>query len=413
MSRRVRHASSLLALGAIAAIAVLFVGGLSHAAGAATPCAARAAATYRSAALSVARHIAGGERSGTAVARALRTIESDKALTAALAADDDAAVHAQMLLLLYNHEHIVRIRVLRGSRVVGDVGGPFVLAPVRGLLRQGGHVVGSFLMSIQDDTGYRLLLARLVGVHSVISYRGRIVMRDIALRPRQLGAGTVRVGSTSYLVTSLSLGRFPRGRLRVDVLVAAPPASLARVSCAQVRADELASVARHAYDEALSGQQIARALGVIARAATLRTALATGDYATAENVIRGLVASGGFARLRVFARGHLVAEAGSSRELIAPVSRALRDGSGKVYGRAVFTAQSARGYSDLVHFLTGEPVLVRSAREQLAGTFRGPPSLPRSGGLDYGGVSYRVASFAGERFPSGPLRVYVLIPTRS
>jgi len=413
MSRRVRHASSLLALGAIAAIAVLFVGGLSQAPAVAAPCAAATAATYRETALVVARHIAGGERGGTAVKRALHTIESDRVLAAALASGDAATVHAQMLVLLYNHEHIVRIRVLRGARVVDDVGGPLVLAPVRGLLRQDGRVVGSFLMSIQDDMGYRLLLARLAGVHSLISYRGQMVMRDLAVSPRQLSAASVRVGSTRYLVASLSVGRFPRGRLRVYVLVDAPPASLTRRSCAQVRADELAAVARHAYEEALSGQQIAHALGALADAATLRAALAVGDYATAETVIRGLVAAGGFARLRVFTRGHLVAEAGSSRELIAPVSRPLRDASGKVYGRAVFTAQSARGYADLVHFLTGEPVLVRSGRRQLAGTFRGPRALPRSGALDYGGVGYRVASFAGERFPSGPLRVYVLIPTRS
>ncbi|HEY1776408.1 MAG TPA: hypothetical protein VGG41_09655 [Solirubrobacteraceae bacterium] len=413
MSRRVRHASSLLALGAIATIAILFVGGLSHATGAAAPCAARTITTYRAAALSVARHIAGGERGGTAVERALKTIESDRVLAAALAAGDSAAVHAQMLVLLYNHEHIVRIRVLRGGRLVDDVGGPFVLAPVRGLLRQGGRVVGSFLMSIQDDMGYRLLLARLAGVHSVITYNGQTVMRDLTVGPRQLGAASVRVGTTRYLVASLRIGRFPSGTLRVYVLLAAPPASMAHVPCDQVRADELAGVARNAYEEALGGQQIARALHTIARAATLRAALATGDYATADQVIRSLVRSGGFARLRVFARGHLVAEAGSSRELIAPVSRPLRDDAGKVYGRALFTAQSAHGYADLAHFLTGEPVLVRSGRLQLAGTFAGPPSLPRSGALDYGGVSYRVASFAGERFPSGPLRVYVLIPTRS
>ena len=57
-------------------------------------------------------------------------------------------------------------------------------------------------------------------------------------------------------------------------------------------------------------------------------------------------------------------------------------------------------------------MLVRSGSRQLAGTFRGPPSLPSTGALFYDGVSYRVASFAGELFPSGPLRVYVLNPQR-
>ena len=414
MSRRVRHATSVLAVAAIAVIAVLFVRGFPAAARPQEPCGAATAATYRTAVAGVAQHIANGERGGTAVRRALHTIESDRVLAAAVAAGEHAAVHAEMLVLLYNHEHIVRIRVLRGARVIDDVGGPLVLAPVRGVLRQGGKVVGSFLMSIQDDMGYRLLLSRLAGAHSVITYRRRAVMRDIAVRPQRLTAGgTVAAGSAHYLVSSLSIGRFPAGTLRVFVLVREPPASLARASCDQVRAVALAAIARNAYNEALSGQQIVKALGAITGAASLRTALGAGDYATAASLVRGLVAAGGFAALRVFSRGHLVAEAGSSRALIAPVSRSLRDGAGNVFGRATFTAQSAHGYADLAHFLTGAPVLLRSGRRQLAGSFAGPRSLPSSGAVSYGGVEYRVASFAGERFPGGPLRVYLLSPQRS
>ena len=401
-------------MGAIAVIVVLLVSGFSSdASSQPAPCGAATASTYRAAGLGVAQRLAAGERGGTAVRRALHTIESDRVLAAAVAAGDATAVRAEMLVLLFNHQHIVRIRVLRAGRVLDDVGGPLVLAPVRGLLRSGGRVVGSFVMSIQDDMGYRLLLSRLAGVHSVIAYRGRAVMRDVALRPRRLaasGGGSVRAGSTRYLVASLRVGRFPRGSLRVFVLVDSPPASLARVSCAQVRADELAAVARHAYDEALGGPQISSALAAIGRAASLRAALAAGDYVTAEKVVRRLVAAGGFARLRVFSRGHLVAEAGSSRPLLAPVSRPLIDDSGVLYGRAVFTAQSAHGYADLVHILTGAAVLVRSPQRQLAGTFAGPRSLPRSGRIAYAGVTYEIASFAAASFPSGPLRVYVLNP---
>jgi hypothetical protein len=414
MSRRVRHATSVLAVAAIALIALLFARGFSSAAGPPPRCAAATSATYGAAVLGVARRIAEGERQGTAVTRALRTIESDRVLTAALADGDDAAVRAEMLVLLYDHEHIVRIRVLRGARVVDDVGGPLVLAPVRGLLRAHGRVVGSFVMSIQDDMGYRLLLARLAGVHSVITYGGRAVMRDIAVSPRLLtDGGVAATDSARYRVSSLRVGRFPSGTLQVYVLTREPPASLARSSCEQVRVDALGAVARRAYEEAASGQQIEKALSAVARAAGLREALSTGDYATAERVVRRLVGAGGFARLSVFSRGHLVAESGTSRALIAPVSRPLRDASGAVFGRAVFTAQSAHGYADLARFLTGASVLVRSGSRQLAGTFAGPRSLPRSGAVSYGGVLYRVASFAGERFPSGSLRVYVLSPKRS
>jgi len=411
MSPRARHVTSLLALGAIAAIAALFVGGISSGTAAAPPCGRATVGTYRASALGVALRVAAGERGGGEVRRGLHTIESDGVLAQAVAAGDSAAVHSELLVLLYNHEHIVRIRVLRHGHLIDDVGGPLVLAPVDGSLRLGGRVVGSFVMSIQDDLGYQLLLSRLTGAHSVMTYEGRVELRNIAIAPRQLSSGSVvTVGSASYLVSEVTVGRFPQGQLRVFILLHSPPASLARVNCAQVTADALAGIAQRAYDEALSGQQIVRALGALADAGVLRAALAAGDYATAAREVREIVAAGGFARLRVFTRGHLVAEAGSARVLIAPVSLPLSDSSGRVYGRAVFTAQSAHGYADLAHALTDVPVLVRSGRHQLAGTFAGPRSLPRSGALLYDGVSYSVASFAGELFPSGPLRIYVLNP---
>jgi len=416
MSPRARHATSLLALGAIAAIVALFVGGISSGGGggAAPPCGAATAATYKASALSVALRVAAGERDGGAVHRALHTIETDGVLARAAAAGDAAAVHSELLVLLYNHMHIVRMRVVGNGRVLDDLGGPLVLAPVGGSLRLGGRVVGSFVMSIQDDLGYRLLLSRLIGVHTVMTYHGRTLMRDIAVSPRRLGgAASVRVGDRSYLVAQLTVGHFPQGQLRVYLLVHPPAASLARVSCAQVRADAMAYVARRAYDEALGGQQIVHALDAITGASALRAALAAGDDAAAARAVREMVRSGGFAGLQVFTRGHLVAAAGSSRALLAPVSLPLKDASGHLLGRALFTAQSAHGYADLAHSLTGVPVLVRSGASQLAGTFPGPPSLPSAGSLLYKGVRYSVASFAGERFPSGPLRVYVLNPATS
>ena len=417
MSKRARQVTSLLALGAIAAIAALFVGGISSGApsgaAAAPPCGKATTGAYRASALGVALRVAAGERGGGAVRRALHTIESDRVLAQAVASGDAAAVHAELIVLLYNHEHIVRMRVLSHGHLIDDVGGPLVLAPVGGSLRVGGRVVGTFLMSIQDDLGYRLLLSRLTGAHIVVTYGASVLMRDIAVSPQRLSSGAVvSVGDSSYLVSEVTVGRFPQGRLHFFILVHGPPASLARVSCAQVTADALASIARRAYDEALSGQQIVHALGALTDASALRAALAAGDDAAAAQEVRAIVAVGGFARLRVFTRGHLVAEAGSARALVAPVTRALTDASGRVYGTAVFTAQSAHGYADLAHSLTDVPVLVRSGARQLAGTFRGPPYLPRTGALLYDGVSYRVASFAGELFPSGPLRVYVLNPQR-
>ena len=49
------------------------------------------------------------------------------------------AVHG----LVYSHTHIVRLRVLQGGRLLADIGGPYIIAPVGGSLRFHGRVVGS------------------------------------------------------------------------------------------------------------------------------------------------------------------------------------------------------------------------------------------------------------------------------
>ena len=56
--------------------------------------------------------------------RAVATVQSDAVLANAVAADDVAATTAEVRALVYNHEHIVRLRVLRDGVVLDDFGGP-------------------------------------------------------------------------------------------------------------------------------------------------------------------------------------------------------------------------------------------------------------------------------------------------
>lgn len=413
MSQRARVATSLLAAAAIAVIVALgvigTVGGPGKAASAA--CGAATDATYLSTVYTVARGISVGERVGSGVKAAEHTIETDTVLADAVATDDLATVRSEVVALVYNHEHIVRLRVLRDGRVLDDFGGPLVLAPVRGSLRVDGRVVGSFVMSVQDDAGYRKLVARLAGADSVMRYDGRTIMSDIAVAAQRLANhSAVSVRGVRYLVASLRVGRFPAGTLNVWLLVAAPAAALARVSCGQVRADVLADVAKRAYEESLSGPPVVPALTTLAGDKALPQELAAGAYAGLEQIVRGIVAGGGFAGLRVLVHGRVVADAGHSIALLAPLSRPIVDAAGEVVGTAQFAVQNAAGYVLLAGALTRVAVLVRSARRQLAGSLPGPRRLPASGPVSYRGVRYDVASFPAASFPSGLVRIYVLSP---
>jgi hypothetical protein len=417
MTERSRIVTSAFALAAIAAIgALLVLGAGGSGAGADVrperPCGAATDATYLSTAFAVAVRIRDGERSGSAVRRDVRTIEADRVLANAVAAGDIATVHSEVLALVFNHTHIVRLRVLRNGQVLDDVGGPRVLAPVTGSLRAGGRTVGTFVMSIQDDLGYQKLVDRLIGARVVMRYHGQTVMSDIAVGSQPLApGGTVAVGGVRYLVASLEIGRFPSGTLRVSILLPRPRVALRRSSCAQVRADLLADIAERAYDEAETGDAfVGPPLNALAHTTTLSAALAAGDDAGAAQIVKSMVAAGDFARLRVVAGGRVIADAGVSIPLLAPLTRPLLDAAGQRVGQAIFAVQSAHGYANLTHALGRVPVLVRAGSQQLAGTFAGPATLPSSGPLTYLGVSYEVASFVGTRFPRGAVRIYVLSP---
>ena len=396
-------AAAALALGAPAAVEA------AAGSGAPGPCGSATAATYLDTALAVARQINYGESASAEVTRAVTSIESDQLLANAVAAGDLPAIDSEVHALVFNHEHIVRLRVLRDGKVLDDLGGPLVLAPVSGPLTLDGRVVGAFVMSVQDDSGYEKLLERLVGADAVMRYQGTTVVSDIDVAGLPRSGATVLVAGTSYLVASFDVSRFPGGELSVSLLLAQPPAALARQSCAEVSAGVLVGVAQRVYGEAsTSPWWVGTPLAARARTTTLAAALAAGDQRGVAQTVTELVAGGGFEALDVIAGGRVIAGAGNLAASIAPVSRPLVDGSGRLVGQAVFAVETAQGYAGLVHAFTGAAVLVRAGTRQLAGTFAGPADLPANGPVGYLGVRYAVASFPAVEFPDVAARVYVL-----
>jgi hypothetical protein len=147
---------------------------------------------------------------------------------------------------VYSHTHIVRLRVTRGGSVLADVGGPYILAPVSGSLRRGGRTIGSYVLSVQDDSGYVKLVTRFIGVPLAMRSGARTLPVEGALSPAPANLparGPVSFHGRSYQVFSFDAAAFPSGVLRVSLLIRVPP-SLARQSCAEIHANELGEVAR-------------------------------------------------------------------------------------------------------------------------------------------------------------------------
>jgi hypothetical protein len=155
----------------------------------------------------------------------VRRVQHDPALLQAVARGDETATHAASEALL--HHHLVRLRVnAANGALLDDNGGPFVLAPVRAPLRLGGRRIGSVVISIQDDEGYKRLVDRLLGVKALM-YMGaahqRLVKNSLGPFPGKVPAsGAYRYRGQDFRVFTVRAEAFPSGPLTIRVLVPIP-----------------------------------------------------------------------------------------------------------------------------------------------------------------------------------------------
>jgi hypothetical protein len=172
-------------------------------------------------------HIANEIYAGEAGARTLpqvRRVQRDQALLHAVAAGDPLATKAAIEALLT--EHIVRLRVSAPQKLLADVGGPFVLAPVSAALRLEGRAIGSFVLSIQDDEGYLRLTRRLAGLR-VLMYTNaahpQLVKNSLGPSPGTVPAsGSYVYRGRSFRVFTVNARAFPSGPLTIRVLIPIP-----------------------------------------------------------------------------------------------------------------------------------------------------------------------------------------------
>ncbi len=169
----------------------------------------------------IAHLIYDGE-AGRRTVKQIRRVQGNAPLLRAVAKRDPAATRAAIAALL--HQHIVRLRVsAHDGRLLSDVGGPYVLAPVTAPLRSRGRTIGSFVMSIQDDEGYKRLANRLAGLQVLMYMGGKLVKSTLGSSPGAIPAsGRVSVRGNSYRAYTFTAQAFPSGPLRITVLIPMP-----------------------------------------------------------------------------------------------------------------------------------------------------------------------------------------------
>ncbi len=193
-------------------------------------------------------------------------------------------------------------------------------------------------------------------------------------------------------------------------------------ACASTVADTLGEVGERIYHAAATGDDVTEAVDRVRSSLALASAIGGGDANGAGVALRTLL-RGQIVRIEVIRDGHVLATAGTDTA-IAPVRGSI-PGTGASF---VLSVQSDHAYLQVAHQITGAQILLLSdpasgtpgsaggggsGARRLAGTITGPPpaSVPNSGPLNYAGQSYEVASLAGSTYPSGALRIALLVPS--
>jgi hypothetical protein len=208
------------------------------------PCAAATTQTLAAVDGNVAERIYLDELAGAGTVADKHQVEEYRPLLSSLSKGNRAAVEKAVHQLVFSHTHIVRLRVTQGGRLLADVGGPYIIAPVGGSLRFHGRLVGSYLLSVQDDLGFVGLETRLIGVPLIlhvnqvrVPLQGTIRTGSVAIPSR----GAVVIRGTRFQAYSFNADAFPTGLVRISLLLGGVSDSTR--SCAAVKVAEVGRIA--------------------------------------------------------------------------------------------------------------------------------------------------------------------------
>jgi hypothetical protein len=189
----------------------------------ATTCAPTPAETATDAIGETAKRIYRQEQSGAATRAVVRDFENSRPFQEAVASDNSIATRASIVKFFEGTLHVVRVRATLGEKLVADVGGPHVLAPIRGDVRNiHGRVVGHFLLSVQDDLGYLILAQRFAGVQAFLYEDKQLLLGSSSPAPLSIPRHSEMLfDGVSYHTYSFTVEAFPKGPLEVSLLI--PP----------------------------------------------------------------------------------------------------------------------------------------------------------------------------------------------
>jgi hypothetical protein len=239
--------------------------------------------------------------------------------------------------------------------------------------------------------------------------RARIRTSAAAVLATALAACGASAQSTSG--TASSSAHPPAG-----IAAASQAPAIARRPCGAAAAEVLAraagAVATRIYAGERSGAETQSDRSQVERFTPLLAAVASGERAAVNAAVNSLVFSHTHVvRLRVTRGGAVLADVGGPY-ILAPVGGTLRF-RGRPVGRYLLSVQDDLGYVKLATRFIGAPLVLRAGSHTLPveGVLApGPASIPDHGPVSYRNTAYEAFSFNASAFPTGPLRISLLLP---
>jgi hypothetical protein len=168
----------------------------------------------------VAERVYNAEHAGSKAAKLRSYVEHSRAFQQAVLAGNPKATRAAIVGFFRSHLHIVRVRVTRAGQLLVDVGGPHVLAPIPGVIRNArGRVVAHFLLAIQDDLGFTILARAFTGAQTLMREGTQQVLGTLSPGPASIPSrGRIAYRGKTYQAYSFDAEAFPSGTLRISLL---------------------------------------------------------------------------------------------------------------------------------------------------------------------------------------------------
>jgi len=356
-------------------------------------------------AVRVYREGVSSERTGSA----LSFIRRSSALRQAVEHDDPRAARAAAQTLIATG-HMTNLQVSHAGQVLADVGAPDALAPLHGaIVSASGAPIGTFVASVWADNGFVQETDGIAQGVTALRERGRSIAASFALPPGELPArGTLTMKGTDYAYTSFPAAVYPTGQLRVYLLKSISSiAPLCGAMSQDTLVNTLSRVARLIYTSE-GGAHALTQVRRVQRYQPLLRAVAARDPAATKRTVEHLLHEH-VVRLRVSAGGRLLSDVGGPY-VLAPVHASLHL-NGRQIGEIELSIQDDEGYKRLTGRLAGLNVLMYMGSRLVKNSLGPAPGVvPSRGTYHYRGRTFRVYTLHAEAFPSGPLRIAVLIP---